>query len=96
MANSLSRVGLFSLLIFSLLLPGGLLAGDTPERITVDQVEVLLDKGEKVVFLDSRNSYAWDNSPIMLPGAIRVHDNASLAAVVDTLPREGKIVTYCT
>ena len=96
MPSLVSRVGLVALLICSLLLPGRLLAGETPERITVDQVRAWLDKGEQVVFLDTRNSYVWDSSEIMLPGASRVHDNASLAAVVDTLPREGKIVTYCT
>jgi len=97
MTHLLSRVGAVALLALSLLLPPTVLQADNiPERITVDQVRALLDNGEKVIFLDTRRGYSWDSSQVKLPDAVRISDNASLAAEVNSLSREEKIVTYCT
>jgi len=97
MNDLLLRIGVVSLLVFSLLLlPGALLAGDTPERITVDQVKALLDNGETVIFFDTRRGHSWDSSDVKLPDAVRINDNAALAAAVKNLSGEEKIVTYCT
>jgi len=97
MTHLLSRFGAVSLLVFSLLLlPTVLLAGDAPERITVDQVKALLDNGETVVFFDTRRGADWDASDVKLPDAVRINDNAALAKAVNNLSREEKIVTYCS
>jgi hypothetical protein len=79
-----------------LLLPAMTLADQAPERITVAQVKQLLDQGEKLIFLDTRRGSEWDASEVKLPDAIRISDNMALTAAMDSLPREGKIVTYCT
>jgi rhodanese-related sulfurtransferase len=89
------RVALPLITALMLLLPTAILAGQSPERITVAQVKQLLEKGEKVIFLDSRRGPDWDVSEVKLPDAIRIQDNAALAASIDSLPRDGKIVTYC-
>jgi len=92
-----ARFGAVSLLVFSLLLlPRFLLAGDTPQRITVDQVKALLDNGETVVFFDTRRGPDWDASDVKLPDAVRINDSAALAAAVNNLSGEEKIVTYCS
>jgi len=90
--------GGLSLLIVALMVlpPAAAAADDNLERITVDQVRQLLDQGEEIIFLDSRQGYAWNASSVKLPDAIRVSDNAELAATIKTLPRDGKFVTYCT
>jgi len=41
-------------------------------RATPEQVMARLARGEKMVFLDTRNPKAWAESDARLPGAIRV------------------------
>ena len=85
-----------ALLVFLfLLLPSTILA-ESAERIAVSEVKAWLDSGEKVVFLDTRNDYAWSGSSRLIPGAIRVHDNESFGRLLDQLPRTAKVVAYCT
>lgn len=43
-----------------------------PTRISVDEVKVRLDRGEKIIFLDVRNRNAWNLADTKLPGAIRI------------------------
>jgi rhodanese-related sulfurtransferase len=64
-------------------------------RITVEEVRRRLDRGERILFLDTRNAEAWDSAPTKLPGAIRV-PAAEVRGHVDELPRNVPIVTYCT
>lgn len=84
------------ILVVLLLLPVSALADNVPKRITVAEVKALLDQGEELIFLDTRRGPDWDASAVMIPGATRITDNAALAAAVKILPRDGKIVTYCT
>lgn len=44
-------------------------------RVTVDEVKERLDRGEELVFVDTRNPQAWGESDAKLPGAIRVPAN---------------------
>ena len=68
---------------------------ETFSSLTVDDVKRLLDRGEKVAFLDARNPIAWDASKVKVPGAIRVPlDEAS--EHVATLPRDQLLIAYCT
>lgn len=64
-------------------------------RITVDEVKKLMDKGKKVLFIDTRSFAAWDESDVTIPGALRIH-YSDLEQHLKELPREGTIVTYCT
>ena len=64
-------------------------------RITVDEVKKKMDKGEPILFIDTRNSHDWSESDVKLPGALRIHFS-ELEEHLDELPRDRLIVTYCT
>ena len=67
---------------------------DAP-RITIEDLQARMFKGEDFTFLDTRNPQAWGDSTVKIPGAIRV----PLDAVDDRLPefpKDKPIVTYCT
>lgn len=70
--------------------------GQDPERITIDQVLTRMQRGEPIVFLDSRNVVAWEEGGIKIPDAIRVGNNEQLGEVMKELPKNSFIVTYCT
>lgn len=74
----------------------GMAAKGEPERITIDQVLARMQQGQPIVFLDSRNTTAWSEGSIKIPEAIRVGNNEQLAAVMQELPKDSFIVTYCT
>ena len=38
----------------------------------VAEIDEILDRGERVIFVDARNVVAWAASRVKLPGAIRV------------------------
>jgi len=71
------------------------LAADV-ERISMPELKSRLDAGEQIVFLDTRNDYDWMRSDQMIPQARRVHDNQRFAQILDELPKDASIVTYCT
>lgn len=64
-------------------------------RITVEQVEERLDKGETIVFVDSRSSSAWEAAVAKIPDAVRVppHD---IGDHISEVPRGNPVVVYCT
>lgn len=64
-------------------------------RITADELQRRMDAGENVVFVDTRNPYAWAESDVKLPGAIRVPAD-SLDEHLPEIPNDQPIVTYCT
>ena len=68
--------------------------GEIP-RITIDEVKRRMDRGEQVLFIDTRNHHDWSESEVKLPGARRIHFKA-LEQHLDELPRDRLIVTYCT
>ena len=63
--------------------------------ITADEVKRMLDRGERVTFVDARNPVAWGEATTKLPGAIRVPAGES-DQHLDELPRDGLVVAYCT
>jgi rhodanese-related sulfurtransferase len=65
------------------------------KRITVDEVKKRIDKGESILFIDTRNPHDWGESDVKLPGALRIHFS-ELEQHLDELPRNGLIVAYCT
>jgi hypothetical protein len=70
---------------------------DTPKafRVMPEQVKVWLDEGDSVTFVDSRNPNAWRSGTTKAPGAIRV-PAADVASHLAEIPRDGRIVVYCT
>ena len=63
--------------------------------ITIDEVKTMIDTGESILFIDTRNQHDWSESSVKLPGARRIHVS-ELRQHIDELPRDRLIVTYCT
>jgi len=68
---------------------------ETPSRLTVAEIEALIDRGQPVTFIDSRNPIAWGSSKIKLPGAIRVPID-EVEHYLPSLPRDRRLIVYCT
>jgi rhodanese-related sulfurtransferase len=66
-----------------------------PTRVTVDEVRTRMERGEPFTFIDSRNSQAWAESSVKLPGAIRVPADEVEQHLSD-IPKDKTIITYCT
>jgi len=68
-------------------------------KVSAEEVKRRMDRGEAVVFVDSRNSQAWSQSNEKLPGAIRI-PAGEVEGSLSEIPIEGPagrwIVTYCT
>ena len=67
----------------------------TVKRITVDDLQWLLERGEYVFFVDTRNPKAWAEAETKLPQAIRVPADAVEGHFAD-IPRDRLVVAYCT
>jgi len=65
------------------------------KRITIDEVRKRMDRGEPVLFIDTRNPHDWGESDVKLPGARRIHFS-ELEKHLEELPRDRLIVPYCT
>jgi rhodanese-related sulfurtransferase len=66
-----------------------------PTRITVDEAKQRTDRGEPLVFVDSRNSEAWAKAWVKLPGAVRIPAD-EIEKHLGELARDRAIITYCT
>jgi membrane protein DedA with SNARE-associated domain len=64
-------------------------------RIAPQELQHMLDAGQKVVILDLRHPLDSVTDPRTLPGAIRILPD-ELVGRADTLPRDQEIVLYCT
>lgn len=62
-------------------------------RITKEELKAKMEKGEKIVILDTRWSY--DSSKVKIKGAIRIAPN-EVETRYKELPRDKEIITYCT
>ncbi|HEY6403073.1 MAG TPA: rhodanese-like domain-containing protein [Blastocatellia bacterium] len=68
-------------------------------RVTAEEVMRWMDRGQAVVFVDSRNPQAWSQSNEKLPGAIRIPADEverHLSEIPKSAAGERYIVTYCT
>ncbi len=63
--------------------------------IEVAEIDEILDRGERVIFVDARNPIAWAASRVKLPGAIRVPVD-EVDRRIGEIPRDGHVVPYCT
>ena len=66
-----------------------------PIRITVDEVKKIMDRGEAILFIDTRNPVAWSESKVRIHGAIRMH-YSEMEQHLQELPHDRMIVPYCT
>ena len=66
-----------------------------PDRVSVQDVKAAMLRGEKPVFIDTRNPTAWQTSHERLPGALRV-PAAEVDQHLQEIPRDRPLVTYCT
>jgi len=64
-----------------------------------EEVMRWMDRGQAVVFVDTRNPQAWSQSNEKLPGAIRVPADEverRMSEIPKSVQGERWIVTYCT
>jgi len=64
-------------------------------RVTVDEIEERMKRGEVFTFVDTRNPQAWGEADTKLPDAIRVPAD-EVDELVDQIPRDRTVITYCT
>jgi rhodanese-related sulfurtransferase len=64
-------------------------------RLPVDEVRRRIDAGEPILFVDSREPDAWEQSSEKLPGAVRVLSDA-VDEHAAQLAKGRPLVTYCT
>lgn len=64
-------------------------------RISPEEANARVLKGERLVFVDSRKTSAWESSDRKIPGALRrpPDDVESHLAEID---RNSTIISYCT
>lgn len=67
----------------------------TVNRVTVDEVKERMDRGEPLVFLDTRNPTAWGEADTKMPGAIRMPVD-EVERRLGEVRRDRAIITYCT
>ena len=68
---------------------------ENPSRLSVSDVNALLERGEPVAFIDSRNPIALGSSKVKLPGALRIPID-EVERHLPTLPRDRRLIVYCT
>ncbi len=64
-------------------------------RVTVDEVQARMERGEPFAFVDTRNPQAWSKSNEKLPGAIRAPAD-EVEGHLSEIPRDRVVITYCT
>ena len=67
----------------------------TVQRTSVNDLQELMERGENIFFVDTRNPKAWTEADTKLPQAIRVPADAVEKHFAD-IPRDRLVVTYCT
>ena len=72
-----------------------MLMPENPSPLTVTDVKDLIDQGQPVTFVDSRNPIAWGSSNVILPGAMRIPID-EVARHLPALPRDRRVIVYCT
>ena len=68
---------------------------ESPSRLTVADVKDLIDGGQPITFIDSRNPIAWGSSKVTLPGALRIPID-EVERHLPALPRDRRLIVYCT
>jgi len=69
-------------------------AADDAPRITKEELKALLDNPD-VIILDARVGASWSKSDKKIKGAVRV-DPGNVSSWADSIPKNRKIVVYCS
>ncbi len=64
-------------------------------RVTVDEVNERMDRGEMFTFVDTRNPKAWGETTTKLPAAIRIPAD-EVEQHLNEVPHDRTVITYCT
>ncbi|HUF16454.1 MAG TPA: hypothetical protein VMS12_00255, partial [Thermoanaerobaculia bacterium] len=62
-----------------------------PTRVTVDEINERMKRGEPIAFIDTRSPAAWEDSPVKIEGAIRIPAD-DVDKHVEDIPRDRSIV----
>jgi sodium/hydrogen antiporter len=66
------------------------------ERITIDEMRALQEKGEPIVIVDARSNRTYDNDPLAAVGAVRINpDDPVRDATEKRLSQRATLVVYC-
>jgi rhodanese-related sulfurtransferase len=66
-----------------------------PTPVTPAQADEMLQRGDRVVFVDARNPAAWGSSAVKLPGAIRIPVDG-VDEHLREVPQDSTVIAYCT
>ena len=66
-----------------------------PTPIEPSEAKAMLERGDRVIFVDARNPVAWGSSDVKLPGAVRIPVDA-VEEHLSEVPRGSTAITYCT
>ena len=64
-------------------------------RITPEELDRMIQRGEKVAVVDLRNSLEWEDGADKIPGALHF-DFEELESRHEEIPRDRDVVLYCT
>lgn len=64
-------------------------------KVNTKEIEDLLNRGEKVTFVDSRASHVWYEAEVKAAGSVRIPPDEVEKHLAD-VSRDDYIVTYCT
>lgn len=64
-------------------------------RVTIDEIQSRMGRGEEFTFVDARNSEAWAEADMKLPGAVRVPAD-EVAQHLAEIPHDRTVISYCT
>jgi rhodanese-related sulfurtransferase len=64
-------------------------------RVTIDEIQSRMERGEEFTFVDARNPQAWADADTKLPQAVRV-PAAEVEQHLAEIPHDRTVITYCT
>lgn len=64
-------------------------------KVSAHEVKARMERGDPLVFIDARNAKAWDESPVKMPGAIRVPAD-EVDRHLQEIPHNRPIIPYRT
>jgi len=64
-------------------------------RVSAHEVKARMDRGDPLVFIDTRNAKAWGESQVKIPGALRVPAD-EVDRHLGQIPSNQAVITYCT
>ena len=66
-----------------------------PRAVSPTEAKDMLERGERLVFVDARNPVAWGSSTVKLPAAIRIPVD-EVEEHRREVPSGSTVIAYCT